>query len=551
MLPAHSVLRSALRRAALPLLLGALAIAESGCYFTDEGLEPPGEQFYFPTGLAVSPGRTALYVANSDFDLQYNGGTVQVLDLASIRATLAPILDGLQSGKGAAATCASVGLGVATNQILTPSACTPITPPFKSFATIGAFASGLRLVPNPNTSVGGARLFVPVRGDPSITWFDVADERTASGAKEPFKLDCGQAGVDQRCSDEHRMGIDPYDNFRDLSLPVEPVGLDADDDGKALVSAHQIQGAPAVGLSINDWTSNLRPTFQYYNGTNVANGPTEVARVPKPRLVQNLEGTTTPITYQPGFLVTYNNSPQVDLFRVDFDAASAPPRPFLTRAGSAVISTNADGKDSRGIAIDPSARQACEDSCNDVPHGTVGCQSKNDPTSCLRCCTNVPLDVYIANRAPATLLLGRVNTTVVDSDLAAGTGSGAFDNAVIYDSVPLAQGPSKVGIGKVIGVDGQLHTRVFVVAFDTSFVFSYDPEAQLVDAVIRTSRGPHAIAFDACTTDCGPGEEPHAFLYVGHFTDSYLGVVDLDMRRPTFGTMFASIGTPIEPRESK
>jgi hypothetical protein len=48
------------------------------------------------------------------------------------------------------------------------------------------------------------------------------------------------------------------------------------------------------------------------------------------------------------------------------------------------------------------------------------------------------------------------------------------------------------------------------------------------------------------------GEDPHAFLYVGHFTDSYLGVVDLDMSHPeTFGTLFASIGIPIPPLESR
>ena len=44
----------------------------------------------------------------------------------------------------------------------------------------------------------------------------------------------------------------------------------------------------------------------------------------------------------------------------------------------------------------------------------------------------------------------------------------------------------------------------------------------------------------------------HSFLYVGHFTDSYIGVVDLDMRRPeTFGSMFATVGAPTPPRESK
>jgi hypothetical protein len=71
----------------------------------------------------------------------------------------------------------------------------------------------------------------------------------------------------------------------------------------------------------------------------------------------------------------------------------------------------------------------------------------------------------------------------------------------------------------------------------------------MVDLIIKTGRGPHAIAFD--TGDDGSGNL-HSYLYVGHFTDSYLGVVDLDMRHPeTFGIMFASIGTPTEPRESK
>jgi hypothetical protein len=41
-------------------------------------------------------------------------------------------------------------------------------------------------------------------------------------------------------------------------------------------------------------------------------------------------------------------------------------------------------------------------------------------------------------------------------------------------------------------------------------------------------------------------------MYVGHFIDSYIGVVDLDMRKPsTFGSMFISLGAPAPPRESQ
>lgn len=644
--PTHH--RNALRAAGFFTAIAALPL--TGCYFSDDGLEPPSRAFYFPTGLAVSPGRGALYTANSDFDLQYNGGTVSVIDLRVARGALDEMLVGLRCAQQAEDACATLGVstsqaptvdqvcrgipfraagkdvpgaepaltngkdcvaanqcesgvcaeskckactsnadcinGVCTagvcmlvrneNAILTPSACTPMAPPFadngSTFATIGAFASGAVLAMN-NSRVcsvtgdaclvdedcggaacevqGGARLFVPVRGDPSITWFDVVDDRPQGFQGSVKELDCGQRGTDQRCSDDNRMGVDPYDNFRTLTLPVEPVGLDVTDDGTAIVSAHQIAATPSIGLSLNQWSPDdkwdPRPTFQFYTSGGVAAGPGEVARVPVPALVTRTQKLLAgpgvmPISYQPGFLVTYNASPEVDLFRYNDDALSSPPRPFMTRAAAGGINTNADGKDSRGIVVDPSARQACE----------ATCPGAADQLACLRACVDIPLDVFIANRTPPSLLLGRVRTVIVDSAQGGTVGSGAFDFPEIYDVVALSVGPSKVALGQVIGMDGLLHPRVFAVTFESRLIFSYDPEARRVDAVIRTGRGPHALTFDTCLGDCANGEAPHSYLYVGHFTDSYLGVVDLDMRHPeTFGIMFASIGTPTPPRESK
>ena len=84
--------RSSLRRLVSPLIAsGALAAATlgltglNGCYATDKGPEPPAASLYFPTGIAISPGGTALFLTNSDFDLQYTGGTVQAIDLARLR----------------------------------------------------------------------------------------------------------------------------------------------------------------------------------------------------------------------------------------------------------------------------------------------------------------------------------------------------------------------------------------------------------------------------------------------------------------------------------
>jgi hypothetical protein len=650
----------------------ALGVAAGGCFYTSNGLSPPTEQLYFPTGMVVSPDRSALFVANSDFDLQYNGGTVQVLDLATIRASVGTILAGVRCTQGYADECATfasdcaaqsaapayaseaattfycppsptpgtttVGnvcnsvrmslanagpsgtactapsectsgncvigsdgvdgfcepcvtgedcpassgvcaagicvLDVATNQILSPAACTPLNPPFRGFDSIGAFASGAVLAQSP-TPGGGSRLFVPVRGDPSITWFDVSDDRTAAGLASPYLLDCGAAGTLQRCDDEHRVGVDPYDNFRDETLPVQPVGLDVSSDGQWIVSAHQITGSPAIGLSNNSWTSGLRPAFEYYLTGEVAAGPTEVAHIPPAAIVSRSQSTSTPIVYQPAFLVTYDLTPEIDIVTVDDDHESSPPRPFLTRSQAQSITVDASGSDSRGVALDASERQACENAClttltpgattcqSVLPQVTSCCPNQPDVDSCLLCCVDTPLRVFVANRQPPTLLIGNVTTTIVDSDVGGITGSSAYDLVQITGNASLSVGPSKVALGKVIVADGSLRTRVFAVTFDTRFIYVFDPLApnELPPQPIRTGRGPDSIAFDACCDPtiptclaadaCPAGQTPHAYLYVAHFTDSYLGVVDLDMRRPeTYATMFASIGVPLPPLES-
>jgi hypothetical protein len=69
------------------LLLGATVAAAviPACYSAGGGTAPPTNTFYFPTGLAVSAGGNVLYAINSDFDLQWNGGTLQAYNLFLIR----------------------------------------------------------------------------------------------------------------------------------------------------------------------------------------------------------------------------------------------------------------------------------------------------------------------------------------------------------------------------------------------------------------------------------------------------------------------------------
>jgi hypothetical protein len=116
-----------------------------------------------------------------------------------------------------------------------------------------------------------------------------------------------------------------------------------------------------------------------------------------------------------------------------------------------------------------------------------------------------------------------------------------------YDAISLTQGPSRVLVGNVTvaeTADGQrvLEQRVFVGCFDSRRVFVYDPVRRRIEVEIATGRGPHALSVD----------ENNGQLLIGHFTDSFIGVVSLDRRYShTYGKMLATIGEPSAPRASK
>lgn len=564
--------------AASALLAGGLAIlAPAGCFAISSGLEPPLNQFYYPTALFASPGRRALYVVNSDFDIQYTGGTVQAVDLVSVRRCVERLGNNLASGTSAAAACADVNLPENQDPVVYPGPCGPIdvsgpiacmfnsNPPvsvpgplIKTARVISAFASSATLVQNPAYRGGvtdetpssfldqqqpTARLFVSVRGDPSVTYFNVADDsvldlRTGSapGAlfeANPFLLDCfsDTAQDGERCGAQSRIGDDPATSQRALTLPVEPVGIAASDNSQALVTVHEIGGN--ASLIFNDWgtPAPLTATLEYI-ASGLPDGPSDIAGVPTPALIPALRAAGETIDYRPGFLVTFRAAREVDMLRF-YDDSKGTSRHFLQRVASFPIVTNSDGSDSRGIAVDDSERRKCE----------AGCAEAID---CLRTCLDTPLDVFAVNRAPASLLVGKLHTTLIES---AGTVTGVSEIVNLNDMVPLSAGASRVALGHVLDKEGQPSLRAFVVSFDSRFLAIYNPKERRIEATVRTGRGPHAMAFDVAGDSAGG--TGHAFLYVAHFTDSYLGAVDLDTRHArTYGSMIATIGTPTPPKDS-
>lgn len=537
-------------RGAAPLgVAAALGCAGAGCFTDADGRQPVGTGFYFPTGLAVSPGKTTLYVANSDFDLRYAAGWVQALDLRTMRLLANAVPDRLAAGSSTTDACTAAGVGLNPDPWLNPGPCAAIDsstagrdggPLVMSHSFVGAFSSGLLLVHAPNEQ--RARLFVPVRGDPSITYFEVEDDRNTDAAFSPsFLLDC-QAGESGYCDDTHRLGQDREGTLRGIQLPADPVGIAATADGTAIVSAHQTQ--QAASLLVNDWTTV--PELSFFT-TGLPAGPTELATIPTPAFVPLAEQRATaggaPFEYRRGFVLTFRSAAEIDVLRYQPDSGSVPSRPFLTRSDAVPITTNSEGFDSRGVAIVDSERKRCESACTGVaPADALDCN--------VACAENVPLKVYAANRAPPSLLVGRLDTiTSFTGEGAAAVLAGAFETLFFFDTLPLNFGPSRVEAGLVVNESGELEDRVFAVAFDSRSIFVLDPVLERIEMVIRTGRGPHDIAVDAGIDEQG---RTYSLLYVGHFTDSYIGVVDLDLRRPaTYGQMIASIGTPTPPEESK
>lgn len=532
----------------LPAFLG---IALTQCFPPGDGVEPPADKIYFPVGVAIDARTQSLFVANSDFDLQYNQGVLQRYDLARVRELLpqscrtdADCADDLRcdvtpndenggvpsyfcvdrQGPHANRPCRSLPEATPWQRVIAPGRCAQISPNrpqdggsslITASVQIGAFATDILFRDRPDDAPDGppGRLFIPVRGDTTIHYVDVDEEGD---------LDCGQGNADGRCDDSHRVGDDSEaENTRDLELPASPFGIAATDDGRVLAVTHQTSGQ--VSLLVNDWAGP--PRLEFVAG-GLPSRPIELATVPVPAVVP-----AAGLNYQPGFLVTFRNSAEVRLLRFFDDglfsgAQSVPARPYLADVGASRILTNSLGIDSRGISVDASERTRAEAACDGLDDA--------DQIACLRSASAVPIGVYVANRTPPSLVIGHTrpeNGVTSNSDIPS-----------FYHAVPLTSGPSRVLTGSIINAEGEPEVRIFAICFDSRLIFVYNPTTDSIEAEIFTGRGPHPLAFDV----------DHGVGYIGHFTDSYIGVVSLDQRFPrTFGTIIATIGTPTAPRATK
>jgi hypothetical protein len=582
------------------------AVAMAGCYTAGGGSAPPSDQFYFPVGLAVSPGGHTLYAVNSDFDLQWSGGTLQSYNLdqgppgpsssggsgpVSIRHDAQALID-FNVGNGPALPgslffdAPSVPCKQAQSRSAGERLGEDCAPPVKSSAyfvdsmVVGAFATDLRLA----SSVAGNRLFFPVRGTATLTWADVADDVgiTCDPKADPKKC----PGRSLSCSGGRcQVGdnANSMSNTRHVTMPGEPFGMAFTQDQSNIAITHQTSNSTSLftsGFSQPPSGQPVRPpavpTMQFVlNGVPI--GGNGIAAVPHDPYAVKVCGTSgdTGCT-EDAFLETNRTTPEVDLLRFYPDDMSSLQRPYLVRERVYPLTANSLGIDSRGIAIDPTPRFACD--------AKLG---PNPSNADLETCGQTPARVFFASRSPPSLVIGEIGER-------SSSGSYDPDALVITGNVPLDSGPTKVYVAPIIDPQGFYEQRVFVVCFDSAEIFIYDPEDLAANGSHATPQGyiqtgagsgPFAMAFDpmppecvgiadpssaawnatrgapdwapwrstACpTTRSAPNLGPYRFGYVGNFTQSFVQLIDLDASTPsaqyTFQQVVFTLGKPTLPK---
>lgn len=526
-------------------LFGGAALALS-CNQAGAGIEPPTNQIYFPVALALEPQEGKwLYVVNSNFDLQFNQGTVQSLDVSRLREVArrpcsqdehcesGQVCDNSPSeenggeasffcvdsaGAQAGKPCGPWEEKNPSDRVTTPGRCGAVSledpadggPSLLIDAvSTAAFATDAVLISRPEEEAeGGAplRLFVPIRGDASLHFID---------SDEEGRFQCGQSEFGGSCSEDYQVQEAPtQDPEEPLRVPSEPYGIAASPDGRHVMIAHQTAGRASA--YVNDWQS--KPRLSYVM-EDLPTAPMGATYVPAP------QSWASPERASSHFLLSFRNNANLRLlrfFEVDSEEEYGP-HGFIYSEGEALISTNVNGLDSRGILLDDSLRREAEEQCG-------------EDEECLKEAARIPVEVYVANRSPNSLIVGQTRQVDADNPMQA--------LPTFHDTIPLTQGPSRVIRGYVVNQEGERVRRIFVLCFDSAVIYVIDPVRRRVESEIFTGRGPHSLVFD-----------PHPnypLAYVGHFTDSYLGVLHLDQRFPhTFGAMVATIGTPTPPRASK
>ena len=206
-------------RTVLLLVCGITA----ACTASASEVRAPADQLFFPTGMAVSPGDSLLFVTNANSELRYDSGSVSVIDLAAVDQVIA--------GWTSASQTVPANCQQDTDHRET-LVCDEAQFILKDAgARIGNFATDIAVQDLQNN--GKLRLIVPTRGDPSVTWLDW----------DGTQLHCNSSSTGfALCDEQHRLSYVHNDPNLAL-LPDEPFGVYADSLSDFAMVTHLSSGA--------------------------------------------------------------------------------------------------------------------------------------------------------------------------------------------------------------------------------------------------------------------------------------------------------------------
>lgn len=475
------------------LLLAVVLAAGCRVSLDDPGTEPKAAEFYFPAGLALDPGNRFLYVTNNNADLRFGGGTVQMVDLDRFACAL----EAFRDPKGAApAGCTTAADDAAACQpdLLDPTLVNCDEPRFilaDATVKVGNFAGNLVVQPR---GAETRRLFVAVRGDPSVTFIDVDLSRapargTLSCVDDPAQLAADPSPTPPGCAQSHLLqtwhctGQPGCAESQPETIPIEPFSLALQEtkDARRLLVSHLAAGQVSL-IDVSEM-----PVLEHVSPplfpTDASNRRSAFALAPR-----------DPADLGTLWYLTSGLTPRVVTFRVDEKGTIVPSVDF-TLAGA-----YAAGNDARQIVFDEGGGRA-----------------------------------FITQNNPPSV-------AVLDTRELEGSTTPSLPQNRVTDIIDVCHAPSTMSLVSVLvpgapGAPPRRQSRLFVACYLANQVVVIDPELPQVLDIIPVGRGPNQVVID----------EQRAVAYVANFSEWTIGVIDLRAGSDTQHRMIARIGLPEPP----